>query len=277
MEYTIRTREEFLKAYDLNWRDCNDFWLSKVEPALFYDEEVADMLFRMASGNDLTNMYVIKYIPKSCWSDKGFVKIALDHNGMYLLFASEEILDDPEIARIAASNTLSPNNDRNDFRYISDKLLRDKSFLLPLFKSMEKTTIYFYYDIPRNLRDDDEIISALVEKNGEIYVQLPRKDKLKKKYLLLAINSGFNPPIGTEIPEELYDDPEVIQAMLESGYYDDEEYFREAVEEQTGLEAPSIHPSLSLKTLLQLSKVSGIKIHDERDAAEALATVLAGY
>ena len=142
---------------------------------------------------------------------------------------------------------------------------------------MEKTTIYFYYDIPRNLRDDDEIISALVEKNGEIYVQLPRKDKLKKKYLLLAINSGFNPPIGTEIPEELYDDPEVIQAMLESGYYDDEEYFREAVEEQTGLEAPSIHPSLSLKTLLQLSKVSGIKIHDERDAAEALATVLAGY
>lgn len=276
MEYTIKTREEFLKAYKENWRDCDFFWLSEVAPELFFDEKVADKLFSIASGDDLTDMYVIKYIPKSCWNDKEFVRTALGHNGMYLLFASEDILDDPEIAQIAARNTLSVNNDRNDFRYISDKLLRDKSFLLPLFKSMEKTPIPFYYDLPRELRDDDELISALVEKNGEIYLQLPRKDKLKKKYLLLAIKSGYNPPCGVEIPEELYDDPEVIQTMLESGYYDDEEYFREVLEEQTGLDAPSIRPVLNMSTLLKLSKVSGIKIHDESDVAKALEAVLAG-
>ena len=99
MEYTIKTREEFLKAYKENWRDCDFFWLSEVAPELFFDEKVADKLFSIASGDDLTDMYVIKYIPKSCWNDKEFVRTALGHNGMYLLFASEDILDDPEIAK----------------------------------------------------------------------------------------------------------------------------------------------------------------------------------
>ena len=64
--------------------------------------------------------------------------------------------------------------------------------------------------------------------------------------------------------------------MLESGYYDDEEYFREVLEEQTGLDAPSIRPVLNMSTLLKLSKVSGIKIHDESDVSKALEAVLAG-
>lgn len=269
MEYTIRTKAEF--NAETHRHVFGDFsWMSDIEPSLFFDKEVAGKVLRWANADDGSDRYLVKYFPKEYWQRRDCILDAVCFNGAYLLLAPEEYRRDEEIAEATIMHSTSDNE---GWCYLSDEILGNKDFLLRYMKSGKYIPDLFCFDISETLRHDRDIAAAAFSQKGELYNSFPEDIQCDKDLLLLAIKNAKQDL--TEVPPEMYDFPDVVDAMLESELFDDSLYFVDAIEKRAGYKVGKMKAALSIRDILALAKVTDIEIHNEADLKKALSAITA--
>ena len=249
MKYTIRTKDEYKAEYNRHPRLGDNDWIANIEPSLFFDKEVADNVLNLANTDIESYGYLVKYFPREYWQDRDCVLNAVRFNGAYLLLAPEDFSRDEKVAETTIMYATSTNQ---SWRYLSDEILGNKDFLLRYMKSGKYIPDLFCFDISEPLRHDHDIAAAAFSQKGELYDSFPDDIHRDKDLLLLAIKNATKGL--TEVPPEMYDYPDVIDAMLKSEQFDDSCHFRDAVEDWIGYEVGKMRTTLSIKTTLPLQR-----------------------